>query len=148
MSEAWRIERIARPDDLPDLLRFVDGACADARLPDDIAFAVRLATEEACMNVIKHGYRGRAPGPIAIAITRDASQVVVAIEDNGVAFDPSSVPAPALDVSAELRPLGGLGWHLITQTMDEVRHDHDAVKGNTLILRKCIPPQRIHSGDL
>ncbi|MEP7000545.1 MAG: ATP-binding protein, partial [bacterium] len=147
VSEAWRIERIARPEELPDLLNFVDGACAEARLPDDIAFAVRLATEEACMNVIKHGYRGQLPGPIAIGITRGPSQVVVTIEDRGTEFDPSSVPAPALDACAELRPLGGLGWHLITQSMDEVRHEHDAVKGNTLTLRKCIPSQRIHSGD-
>jgi len=147
VSDAWRIERIARPEDLPALLSFVEAACADAHLPDDIAFAVRLATEEACMNVIKHAYRGRQPGPIALGIARDASEVVVTIEDHGVDFDPSSVPAPVLDASAELRPLGGLGWHLITQTMDEVRHEHDAVTGNLLTLRKCIPPQRIHSGD-
>jgi serine/threonine-protein kinase RsbW len=147
VSETWRIERVARPEDLPALLSFVDATCAAAHLPDAIGFAVRLATEEACMNVIKHGYRGRTPGPVAIRITCEPSHVIVTIEDHGVRFDPATVPAPELDASAELRPLGGLGWHLILQTMDEVHHEHDVVKGNTLTLRKCIPPQRVHSGD-
>ena len=72
-------------------------------------------------------------------IARDGSRVVVTIEDHGARFDPADAPAPALDAPAEDRALGGLGWHLIRQVMDEVHHAHDAQRGNTLTLVKHIP---------
>ena len=139
MSAARWIERDARPEQLPALLAFIEGACAGAQLPEDVAFAVRLAAEEACTNVIRHGYRGVAPGPVAVGIARDASRVVVTIEDRGRRFDPAAVPPPPLDAPAEDRPLGGVGWHLIRQVMDEVHHAHDARTGNRLTLIKHIP---------
>ena len=140
MSVARRIERDARPDQLPALLAFVERACAGAELPDDVAFAVRLAAEEACTNVIRHGYAGVAPGPVAVAIERDASRVVVTIEDRGTPFDPDDAPPPPVDGPAEARPLGGLGWHLIREVMDEVHHAHDERTGNRLTLVKRIAP--------
>ncbi|CAA9300253.1 MAG: hypothetical protein AVDCRST_MAG40-307 [uncultured Gemmatimonadaceae bacterium] len=139
MSVARRIERDARPEQLPALLDFIERACAGAHLPEDVAFAVRLAAEEACTNVIRHGYPGGAPGRVAVGIARDASRVVVTIEDGGAPFDPADAPPPPTDASAEERPLGGLGWHLIRQVMDEVHHAHDAERGNTLTLVKRIP---------
>ena len=139
MSAARRIERDASPEQLPALLAFIERACAGAGLPDDVAFAVRLAAEEACTNVIRHGYRGVAPGPVAVGIAHDASRVVVTIEDRGTRFDPDDAPPAAIDAPAEDRPLGGLGWHLIRQVMDEVHHAHDARTGNRLTLVKHIP---------
>ena len=139
MTVACRIERDARPEQLPALLDFIARTCAGADLPEEVAFAVRLAAEEACTNVIHHGYRGMAPGPVAVAIAHDASKVVVTIEDHGPPFDPDTAPPPSLDAPAEDRPLGGLGWHLIHQVMDEVHHAHDARTGNTLTLVKRIP---------
>ena len=139
MNAARRIERAARPEQLPALLEFIEQTCASAQLPEDVAFAVRLAAEEACTNVIRHGYRGVTPGPVAVGIAHDASRVVVTIEDRGTPFDPADAPAPAIDAPAEDRPLGGLGLHLIRQMMDEVHHAHDARTGNTLTLVKRIP---------
>jgi anti-sigma regulatory factor (Ser/Thr protein kinase) len=134
-----RIERDACPEQLPALLEFIERACARADLPQDVASAVRLAAEEACLNVIRHGYRGVPAGPVAVGIAHDASRVVVTIEDRGAPFDPADVPPPPLDAPAEDRPLGGLGWHLIRQVMDEVHHAHDARTGNRLTLVKHIP---------
>ena len=138
MTVACRIERDARPEQLPALLEFIERVCAGAHLPEDVAFAVRLAAEEACTNVIRHGYRGVAPGPVAVGIAHAGSRVVVTIEDRGPAFDPADAPAPPIDAPAEDRPLGGLGWHLIRQVMDEVHHAHDARTGNRLTLVKHI----------
>jgi serine/threonine-protein kinase RsbW len=140
MNLSRRYECIARPDQLPALLGFLDAACVDAELPDDVVFAVRLAAEEACTNVIMHGYRGREPGPVCVAVTREDQRVVVTVEDRGIAFDMASAPAPVLDAPAEERAIGGLGLHLIRNVMDEVHQQHDASSGNTLTLIKHIPP--------
>lgn len=140
MIATRRFECTARPDQLPALLGFLDSACVDAELPDDVVFSVRLAAEEACTNVIMHGYRDRAPGPVAVAITREERRVVVTVEDRGIAFDMADAPAPVIHAPAEERTIGGLGWHLIRNVMDEVHQQHDASGGNTLTLIKHIPP--------
>lgn len=140
MIATRRYECIARPDELPALLGFLDSTCVDAELPDDVVFSVRLAAEEACTNVIMHGYRDREPGPLAVAISREERRVVVTITDRGIAFDMADAPAPTLDAPAEERAIGGLGWHLIRNVMDEIHQQHDASSGNTLTLIKHIPP--------
>ncbi len=54
MTEAARITRDARRENLAELLAFVQEACAS--LPEETAFAVRLGAEEVCTNVISHAY--------------------------------------------------------------------------------------------
>ncbi|MEP6620589.1 MAG: ATP-binding protein [bacterium] len=140
------MKREAHTEQLPAILGFVDSACAGANLPEDVSFAVRLATEEACMNVVNHAYETGAPGPIAIRIERRPSDIVVTIADQGPPFLPASVPEPNFDMSAEDRALGGLGWHLIRQMMDEVHHEYDPAVGNSLTLVKRIPAHRDTTG--
>lgn len=137
MSAPERIVRPAVPASLRDLLVFVEEGCRG--LPEETAFAVRLAAEEACTNVISHAYAGTAGGPVALSLARRGGAVEVTVEDEGVPFDPASLAAPDLGVPAEERALGGLGWHLIRQVMDEVRHERPPGGGNRLTLRKSIP---------
>lgn len=143
-ATAATIECAARTGELPALMAFVESACARAALPEEIAFAVRLAAEEACTNVIRHAYRGRPePGRVTVAVVREPDRIVLTIEDRGVPFAPGDAPAAPLALSAEERPLGGLGWHLIRQVMDEVHHAYDPTTGNRLTLVKRVPPPHI-----
>jgi serine/threonine-protein kinase RsbW len=123
------------------LLGFLDDACKEAGLTEEVAFAVRLAGEEACTNVITHGYRGAAPGPISLAFRCDGSQVVLQVEDRAPFFSPADAPPPDLSADWENRQEGGLGWHLIGEVMDEVRHEPLAGGGNRLEMIKRLSPQ-------
>lgn len=127
---------MATPSSLGPLLAFLDDACKEAGLDDDVAFAVRLAGEEACSNIINHAYRGVEPGEVSVQMRRDARQVVLLIEDRAPVFLPADAPAPDLTADWENRREGGLGWHLIRQVMDEVRHGARAGGGNRLELVK------------
>jgi serine/threonine-protein kinase RsbW len=129
--------REARREHLPALLAFVDAACARAGLSRDVASDVRLAVEEACTNVIEHGYPAASPGPLTLRFEHDARRLVVTVEDRAAPFDPSTVSAPDLDADWDQRDLGGLGWHLINQVMNEVRHELVA-GGNRLTMVKRI----------
>jgi serine/threonine-protein kinase RsbW len=127
----------ARRERLGDLLAFVERACARAALDPDVAFDVRLATEEAVTNVIDHGYAGvAAPGPIAVRFHHDARQVVVTIDDLAPPFDPATIPRADPSAPLEQRRIGGLGWHFVTRVMDEVRHEPRIPRGNRLTLVK------------
>lgn len=127
----------ARRERLGDLLAFIERACAHAELAPDVAFDVRLATEEAVTNVIEHGYAGAsAPGPIVLRFQHDARQVVVTIDDLAPAFDPATIRPADPSAPLEQRRIGGLGWHFVTRVMDEVRHEHRNPRGNRLTLVK------------
>jgi len=138
MREA-HIQRPARPESLPALLGFLDREAAAAGLDDDLAFSLRLAAEEACTNVIRHGYAGRSPGPLALAFYADENAATVVLSDEAPAFDPADAPPPDLDAPLEERPVGGLGWHLVRQLVDEVRHEAVPGGGNRLTLVKRRP---------
>jgi serine/threonine-protein kinase RsbW len=127
---------LAVPSNLGALLGFVEQTCSEAGLQEDVRFAVRLAGEEACSNVISHAYEGLEPGPISVLLRCDDAQVCLVIEDRAPAFSPADAPAPDLEADWETRRVGGLGWHLIHQLMDEVRHQPGADGGNRLELVK------------
>lgn len=134
-----RIVRPARRESLPALLDFIRDVCARAGFPDAVAADVCLATEEACTNVIEHGYAGMLPGPLALRMEHDDHRVVVTVEDEAAPFDPRAVAAPQLAAPWDERQLGGLGWHLVNTLMDEVCHELLAV-GNRLTLVKRLVP--------
>ena len=144
MSAGEEITREARRENLAALLDFTDGACARAGLQPPDAFAVRLAVEEVCANLIAHGYGDGPPGPVHVRIAPGADAIVVSIADRAPPFDPVRAPAPALDADWETRPIGGLGIHLVKQLMDEVKYESFADGGNqlTLIKRRNAKPEQ------
>jgi serine/threonine-protein kinase RsbW len=137
--DAGVIECEARREHLAELLAFVDSACVRAGLDREIAFDVRLATEEVVTNVIDHGYAGMAAGPVTVRFRREPAQVVVTIDDLARPFDPAHAPIADPSAPLEQRRIGGLGWHLVRQVMDEVRYEPRTPHGNRVMLVKRVP---------
>jgi serine/threonine-protein kinase RsbW len=134
--EVLRAEHPAVFESVPLLLAFIDEACAQHHVDRESAFAVRLAVDEVCTNLVRHGYAGRAPGPIAVTFSREAHRVVVTISNRGHPFDPARAPPPDLATPAETRRVGGLGWHLVKHVVDHIEYRSDAEVGNRLTLVK------------
>lgn len=126
----------ARVTDLPALAAMITRACAAARAPAAARDDVRLAVEEAFTNIVVHGYGAGSPGPVRCEAEAHPDHVVVRIEDDAAPWDPADVPPPPLATDWSEREIGGLGWHLIGQLMDEVRHARRTPRGNTLVLVK------------
>jgi serine/threonine-protein kinase RsbW len=126
----------ARPAHISELLDFVDAFCDQAGIGERDQFDLRLAIEEVCANVMMHGYAERAPGPLEIAFCADDQMISITISDRAQPFDPEQAPPPDLDAPAEERRIGGLGWHLVRQVIDDVRYRYDPTYGNTVTLTK------------
>lgn len=124
----------ATRESLAPLLEFTERASREMGSDSDTTFRVRLAVEEVCLNIINYAYQGREPGPIRLRILREPAAVQVIVEDRGVPFDPAELAAPDLSAPAEARAVGGLGWHLVKQVMDEVHHDSPVEGGNRITL--------------
>lgn len=105
-------------------------------LSEDDAFAVQLAVDEACTNIIEHAYEGRTDGAIRITCCQSGDELVIRIQDSGKPFDPRSVPAPDLDAPLEQRRESGLGLYLMEKVMDRVEFEFDPRRGNCVTLRK------------
>jgi serine/threonine-protein kinase RsbW len=130
----------ATREHLAELLAFVDRACVRAGLDRELAFDVRLATEEVVTNVIVHGYAGTTAGPVVVRFRREPTRVLVTVEDLARPFDPALAPRADPSAPIEQRRIGGLGWHLVHQVMDEVRYEPRTPRGNRVTLVKRILP--------
>jgi len=109
------------------------------------AYAVNLAVEEACINIVDHGYAGVAPGPIELEFRwSDAvrpGRLEIVVRDRAPLFDPSDAPQPDLDAGVDDRRVGGLGWFLIGTMMEEIEHRARPDGGNVLRMVRSIGPR-------
>jgi serine/threonine-protein kinase RsbW len=148
MNEAIEITREARLENLPVFLHFISSACGQAGASVSDEFAVKLAVEEACVNIMTHGYAGREPGPISVTFRSDPERFVVTIADFAAPFQPESVPEPDLKSGWNEREIGGLGWWLIRKVVDNVEYESKPGRGNrlTLVKRRGVARQKRQGG--
>ena len=99
-----------------------------------IANDIVLAVNEACANIIQHGYHANPGNEIRLSIYREVNKhlLIFALQDDAPCVDVTSVVPRDLD---EIRP-GGLGVHFIRKIMDEMTFMECEEKGNTLLLIK------------
>ena len=123
--------------DLETISGFVAKAAQKASLDEQDIFAVQMAVDEACTNVIEHACAD-APGDIHLSCQVKPGECIITIRDHGHPFDPESVPPPDLTSDLEERRVGGLGLHFMRKLMDEVRFSCDPVKGNQVVMIKRV----------
>jgi anti-sigma regulatory factor (Ser/Thr protein kinase) len=98
---------------------------------------MNLAMEEAVVNVMNYAYPIGKKGEIAIEATTDNGMLNFVIKDSGTPFDPTAKEDADTTLSAEERPIGGLGIFLVKQIMDNVSYEYKEGK-NVLTLSKRI----------
>lgn len=114
---------------------FIDDACTRADLDHDACHDLQLAVDEACTNIITHGYAGMNPGSVMLAVQFGPSQVTVEITDFGHPFEPARPDAPDPELALDDPSTGGIGLFFIYETMDEI-HYRSGEDGNILTFVK------------
>ena len=123
----------AEPGQLKIVRRLVDAAAREAGAGLDWAQELVLAVDEACQNIIRHGYQGCPDGRIEFSIRQRRDALEVELVDYAPAADPGRCRGRALD---EPKP-GGLGTHFMRALTDRVRFAKPpAGAGNRLLLTK------------
>lgn len=115
---------------------FVGEAATQAGFSSQEIYAVQLATDEACSNVIEHAYKNMRGGDIEITCDVRPGEVKIVIHDHGLKFDMGKVKKPNLSKRLEDREVGGLGVYFIYKLMDEVEFVSTKKEGNTLTMVK------------
>jgi serine/threonine-protein kinase RsbW len=138
MSQRFQITRAAELESLTAFREFITLRCTEQGVPSDQILDLKLAVDEACTNIIEHGYRGMDPGSIILSFRIAAGEIQVGITDFGHVFEPVETPKPDAQAALDEGKLGGFGWYLIYQTMDNVAYQATE-EGNTLTFTKHLP---------
>jgi anti-sigma regulatory factor (Ser/Thr protein kinase) len=96
---------------------------------------IELVFDEVATNIVRHG---RPAGAVEVAI-RFGDPTTLVFEDDGVAFDPRTQPAPpAVKRRADLR-IGGLGLVLVRDRCAQLDYVRTAGQRNRLTLSIPVP---------
>ena len=135
-----RLRIPAELDRLAEVRELVREVAAASNAPVGCMDDLVQAVDEAASNVIRHGYAG-SPGWIDVAAELAGDRIVVTLEDEAPAFDPTTVPEPDLSIPPDRRRPGGMGVHLIRLAMDEVAHSPRPGGGNILTMSRRLDPR-------
>ncbi len=122
-------------------VRFVNDlletALAAVGVDAGVAHDLTLGVAELVANVCEHEY-GPGGGEVGVRLDVGADALILTVTSDGGPFDLEG----ALREAAERDPLealdeGGLGLPMLVALFDEVRHRHEAGRGNTITLRRA-----------
>ena len=114
---------------------------------DDLRFKIELSIEEAVENVVQYAYEGGI-GWLEAGTSLDDQSLVLTIElrDAGVPFNPLEQTDPNISLSADERPVGGLGIYLCKKMMDSISYRYED-GNNVLVMKKMVGPDLCVSPD-
>jgi serine/threonine-protein kinase RsbW len=105
---------------LNDVREFVSELARTHGFIEDDVNKITIAVDEACTNIIKHGYAYAPDKSIIVDIVRKGNDFEIIISDNGKQFDANAIQSPDMkDYFAHYRR-GGLGVYLMKRIMDKV----------------------------
>ncbi len=105
-------------------------------LPLTLLFDTNLVIEELFSNVVFYAFPEGGSHPVHISLMLKPHELIVRMEDDGIAFDPTNKEDPDdLDKPLEEREIGGLGIHLVKKMMTSVQYSRENNK-NVLILTR------------
>ncbi|MGN1263934.1 MAG: ATP-binding protein [Prevotella sp.] len=126
-----------RMEELDALTAFVQTCGETWQLKPDVVFNIQLALEECVTNVIMYAYPTGEKHTLQVTAELQQPDLVLTIEDSGVPFDPTQVAEVDTSLSAEERPIGGLGVFLVRQLTDSMEYRREKER-NLLTLRKRV----------
>ena len=118
---------------------FVNAELEAMGCPMKAQMQIDTAIDEILTNVASYAY-GDGTGSVSVRITLEENPrtAVIRFADIGTPFNPLEKEAPdTISMSAEDRPVGGLGIFLVRKLMDDVAYEYRDGK-NILIIKKRI----------
>ena len=112
-------------ENLDTVTAFVDERLEKVGCSMKSQMQIDLAVEEIFINIAKYAYKpdkGRAT--VRVEVKYDPVQVKITFLDHGKPYDPLAKEDPDVTLSADDRPVGGLGIFMVKQSMDDVIYEY------------------------
>jgi serine/threonine-protein kinase RsbW len=121
-------------DSLAEIESLIEQIRAERDFGDEVAGNLMMAFHEAVTNAIIHGNQLDPSKVVDIKAWFEDHQLVLQVTDQGIGFNPDSLPDP-LDENNLLKS-GGRGVFLIRQFSDDIAFND---KGNVITIRYNLP---------
>jgi len=128
----------ARLDTLHQMLQWIHKQIKSVGFEVSDLRKIELASEEALVNVIKHGYKNESAGFIELSVViHDNDKMILTIRDKGLLFNPLKQEAKVdLESPLEQRLEGGLGILMMRQYMDQINYKRDGEYNLLTMIKK------------
>ena len=123
---------------------FVGSICKDMHFNELTKQGVRLAIEEAVVNIMNYAYPKGTRAVILIEVDADADNetLTFVLRDEGTAFDPTAYQEVDVNEHVGQQKVGGLGIHLMRHYMDTLTYERKDGQ-NILTMTKKIKGNQI-----
>ena len=132
-------ETLVLKNDVHEIARFssfIKQAMEKLDIEKSLARQLRLAVEEAVVNVIDYAYPVGTEGEITVRIMSDGQRLHCQIIDSGIPFDPTAKEKADTSLSVEDRQIGGLGILLVREQMDSINYERIDGKNILTLIKK------------
>ena len=126
----------SHPDNLKGIRAVMKNIMSKTGLSKKDSGSIILAVDEACSNIIKHGYKNDYARKIDLTVKLETNHLTISIIDNGIRFDKNSIETRDID---KIKP-GGLGIYIINQVMDIVEYSRTPERLNKIKMIKKLNP--------
>ena len=121
--------------ELDNVLSFADTILEELGCSVKAQMQIDIAIEEIFVNIAHYAYP-ESEGEAVISVdSGEGPSVTITFEDEGIQYDPLKNEDPDITLSAEDRPIGGLGIFMVKKSMDEVSYEYKDGK-NRLTIKK------------
>ena len=122
-------------NEVPMLGEWMEVTGEQLGLPMAAVFQLNLALEEAFVNVVDYAYPGKNGMPVQLNMDGTGETLTFTLIDEGEPFDPTTLDEPDTSLSAEERPIGGLGVFLAKRARDAVRCERPGDRNSLTMTR-------------
>lgn len=116
----------ASDETMHDVQEAVKSFLKEQKCGDDLLTTILIAVEEVYINIAHYAYGGRS-GEAVVQMELDSNPDLLRIifRDRGIPYNPLEKEDPDITLSAEERPVGGLGIFMVKESMDTVDYRYE-----------------------
>ena len=132
--ESTFAEELTMKNDVHEVTRFssfMKSVIERLDIEKSLGRQLRLAVEEAVVNVINYAYPDDTEGDVTVKMMSDGETLQCQIIDSGIPFDPTTKEKADITLSAAERQVGGLGILLVRELMDSINYERN--DGNNIL---------------
>ena len=128
----------ATVENIHHVTAFVNEQLEALDCPPRAQLQIEIAIDELFANIANYAYSPEVgEATVRVEVTQQPLAVIITFIDQGHPFDPLTAQDPDITLSADDRPIGGLGIYMVKQSMDEISYEYRNGQ-NILTIKKRI----------
>ena len=121
-----KLKIAAKVENLPEVLGFIEEKLEEKNFSMPVITQIDIAVEEMFVNIANYGYNGEVgQAEIIVNFKEQGECVEITLKDKGIPYNPLEKADPDITLSAEERPIGGLGIYMVKKSMDKVSYKNE-----------------------